>query len=91
MLQRGNRDRGCLHFAVRGEELIERSEGAAPKFAPDRVRAAHILVDNPEQAQRFALLLKLLVDASVVASERTHTNHRNVNEVPRRQEKFSCG
>jgi hypothetical protein len=36
-------------------------------------------------------LLKLFVDARVVAPERTHANDRNVNKVPRMQEKVSCG
>jgi hypothetical protein len=91
VLQRGNRDRGRLHLAVSGEELLKRSKRAASELAPHRVRAGHILVDNPEQAERFALLLQLFVDARVVAPERTHTNDRNVNKVPRMQEKVSCG
>ena len=90
-MQRRNRDRRRLHLAMSGEELIERSEGTAAKFPSNRIRSAHILVHNSEQAQRLTLLLEFLVDASVVAPERTHTDHRNVDEVPRMQERFSCG
>src|ERR1700745_939620 len=91
MMQRRNRDRGRLHLAMSSEEVIERPEGSAAKSPPARIRSAHILIHNSEQAQRLTLLLEFFVDASVVASERTHTDQRNVDEGPRRQERFSCG
>src|ERR1700745_1076869 len=91
MMQGRNRDRDRLHLAMCSEELLERPEGTAAICPLDPIRPAHILVHNSEHAQRLTLLLEFLVDAGVVASERTHTDHRNVDKVPRMQERFSCG
>src|SRR5215475_1357660 len=72
-------DRGSLNLTVRGEELIERSEGAAVEFAGDGVGARDVAIDHAEQAERLALLLEFLVDAGVVASEGADPYHRDVD------------
>ena len=77
MMNRRNRNRCRLHFVVSGDELIDRSEGAAAKFARKRVGAGNIGINNSCQANRLALLRKILIDARVVASECTGANDCN--------------
>src|SRR5882762_4285772 len=79
MVNGGNRDGGRLDFAVGGDELFQGSEGAASEFAADGVGAADVTVDDAQQTDRFALVLELSVDAGVVAAERAHADHCDVN------------
>ncbi len=81
MLHRGNSDGGRLHLAVGGNQLLDRSESAAAEFAGDSVGAGHVGIHNPHQADRFALLRQLVIDAGVVASEGAHADHSHVNNV----------
>ena len=73
------RNRGGLDFAVRGEELVERSEGAAAKLKGYGIGTGHVAVDHAKQAERLALLLEFLVDAGVVASEGADPYHHDVD------------
>jgi hypothetical protein len=43
----------------------------------------HVRVHHPHQADRFALLGQLVIDAGVVAPESAHADHRDVNKVVR--------
>jgi hypothetical protein len=76
-----NGDGSGLHFAVRGHQLVERSERAAAKFVCDRVGASYVAVDDAQQTDRFALLLELSVDTRVIAPKGAHADHRDVNDV----------
>ena len=83
MPHRGHGDRGGLHFAVRGDQLLDRAEGAAAEFAGDGVGARHVGIHHAHQADRLALLRQLVIDAGVVASEGAHADHGDVDEVVR--------
>jgi hypothetical protein len=89
MIDRRHSDGGGLDFAVRSEQLFERSEGAAPELAGDGVSARHIAVDNTEQAESLSLLFELLVDAGVITSERAYSDHGDVDDSGRIQVEFS--
>ena len=78
---RGNSDGGGLHFAVRGHQLLDRPESAAAEFAGDGVGPGHIGIHHSHQADRFALLRQLVIDAGVVASKGAHADHSHVNKV----------
>jgi hypothetical protein len=65
---------------VRGEQLVERSEGAAIEFAGPSIGTSHVAIDHAQQAERFALLLKFLVDAGVVAAEGADSHHDHVDD-----------
>ncbi len=45
------------------------------------VGSRHIRIHHAHQADRFALLRQLVIDAGVVASEGAHADHRDVNKV----------
>jgi len=47
----------------------------------NRVGSRQIRVDDSHQADGLALLRQLVIDAGVVASERTHADHGYVDEV----------
>jgi hypothetical protein len=74
-----------LEFAVRGDELFDRTKGAATKFAGNRVRPGQVCIHDSHKSDGFALLRQLVIDAGMVASEVTCANYRYVNEVVSRQ------
>ena len=80
---RGYGHRGGLHFAVRGDQLLDRAKCAATEFAGHSVGPRHIRVHHSHQANRFALLCQLVIDAGVVAPEGAHADHCDVNKVVR--------
>jgi hypothetical protein len=53
---------------VRGQHLLDRSEGLAAKFTGDRIGARCVGIDNTNQAN-LTRLLQLLIDASVIAAK----------------------
>ena len=81
MLHRGYSDRGGLHFAVRGHQLLDRSKPAAAEFPGDSVGPGDVGVHHAHQADGFAPLRQLVIDAGVVASEGTYTDDRDVDKV----------
>jgi hypothetical protein len=81
MLHRGDSDRGRLHLAVRGHQLLNRSKSAAAKFTGDGVGPGYIRIHHAHQADRFALLRQLVIDAGVVAPKGAHADHRHVDRV----------
>ena len=80
---RGHGHGGGLHFAVRGHQLLDRAKCAAAEFAGHGVGPRHVRVHYAHQADRFALLGQLVIDAGVVAPESAHADHRDVNKVVR--------
>ena len=80
MIDGGDRDGSGLDFAMGGEQLVERSEGAAIEFAGHGIGARHIAIDHAQQAERLALLLELLVNAGVVAAEGADSHHGDVDD-----------
>ena len=78
-MSRGNRDRSSLHFAVGGDKLLEGSEGAATELAPDGIGARDVAVDDTQEPHGLALLLKLFVDAGMVAAKGPYADHGYVN------------
>ena len=80
---RGYGNRSGLHLAVGGHQLLDRAKGAAAEFAGHGVGPRHIGVDHSHQADRFALLGQLVIDAGVVASEGAHADHCDVDKVVR--------
>jgi len=69
MAEGWNRDRGCLHFAMRGDELCDRTKGTAAEFASQRIGARQDRVHDPHQPHRLALLRQLPIDAGMIASK----------------------
>ena len=51
----------------------------------DGVGPRHVAIDDAQQAERLSLLFELLVDAGVIAAERAHTNHDNIDNAGRVQ------
>jgi len=74
-------DRGSLNFAMSCYELFDRSETSAAELAGDLIRAFKIFIDDANEPDWFALLGKLMVDASMVPSKCSHTDDGCVNEV----------
>src|SRR5437660_7527243 len=81
MLESGTRDRGSLHFAVRGSELLDGSETATTELAGNCISASKIGIHHADQAHRLTLLRKLLVNAGMIAPERTYTDDRNIYKI----------
>src|SRR5215510_2520695 len=81
MLSRGNRDRRSLNLTVGGNELFEGSERTTTEFAAHRVRACDVAVDDPQQTNRFTLILQLLVHTRVIAPKCTHADYGYVDDV----------
>ena len=81
MPHRGYSHRRGLHFAVRGHQLLDRSKGAAAEFPGHSIGPRHVGVHHSHQADRFALLRQLVIDAGVVAPEGTHSDDRDVDKV----------
>jgi hypothetical protein len=80
-----------LDGAVGRYELLDRTKTPATKFAGDRVRSCRIRIDDSHQPHRQTLLGKLMVNASMVAAERSHTDNGDVDEVVSGQASFSTG
>jgi hypothetical protein len=57
------------HFAVRRDELVNRSERPAVEFSRNSVGTLEVRIHHPHEADCFPLLGKLVVYACVVASE----------------------
>jgi hypothetical protein len=72
--------------AVRGQHLLHRTERVAAELTRDGVGAVKIGIDHARQANRFALLFELLVDAGVVASKDAHPHYRDGNRFVSLQE-----
>src|SRR4029077_7480033 len=89
MMDGGNGNRGGLHFAVGGDELFEGTECAATELARHRIGACDVTVYYSQQADWFALLLKLLVDTGVVAAEGAHADYGDIHNAVRTQKGFS--
>src|SRR5438094_4434374 len=81
MLESGNRDRGSLNFAVRSSELLDGSEATTAELAGDGISASKVSIHHADQAHRLTLLRKLLVNAGMIAPERTYTDDRNVYKI----------
>jgi hypothetical protein len=66
---------------VRSQHLLDRTESAAAELPRHRIGAVEIRIDHAHQSNRFALLLELLIDSGVVASEDAHTDHSDGNRI----------
>jgi hypothetical protein len=78
---RGHSHRCSLDFAVCGSELLDGTEGATSEFPGGGVGSGQVRIDDPHQADRFALLCQLVIDAGVVASEGANADYGYVNDV----------
>src|SRR5580693_259731 len=81
MMAGGHRHRGSLDFAVRGNQLVNRTKTAAAEFARHFISLRGVRIHDSDQPHRHALPRKLVVDASVVAAKCTHADYGNVDEV----------
>jgi hypothetical protein len=63
---------------VRGEHLLDRSEGLATELARDGVGARRVGIDDSNQTHA-AGLLKLLIDAGVIAPEGANADDGDVD------------
>jgi hypothetical protein len=86
MMDRWRCHRGRAHFAVRGEHLLDRTEGAAAELARHRVGAVQVRIDHAQQSNGYSLLLKLVINPGVVASKDAHSYYRNGNRIVSLQE-----
>ena len=69
----GNGNRGRVHFLT-GEQFANRRVGFGVGLGSDGFGAGHVGIDYPDQLDRFALLLQLVVNAGVIAPESATTN-----------------
>jgi hypothetical protein len=83
--RRGNRS--GLHFAVRGQHLLDRAEGLTVELARDRIGAIDIRVDNTHKANGVALKFKFLVHSGMVASENARAHDCDTDRILHWQEK----
>ena len=83
-------DRGGLDFAVGSGELLDRTESAAAEFASNGIGPRRVCINDSHQADGFALLLQLVVDAGMVVSEGAHADHGYVNKVVGSQIRLSA-
>jgi hypothetical protein len=71
---------------MRGEHLLDRTEGAAAELARNGIGPVKIRVDHAHQPNRFALLFQLLINSGVIASEDAHPDDCDGNRILRLQE-----
>ncbi len=83
------RDRRGLQLAVRRQHLQHRAEGLAAELAGHSIGAVHIGIDHAQQSNRLSLLFEFFVDAGMIASKNTHSNHGDGNRIFGWQETFS--
>ena len=81
MMHRRHRDGSRLHFTVRTNKLFNRPKPAASKFARHSVSLRDVSINHSDQSHRLTLLSKLLIDASMIASECTHPDNRNIYKI----------
>lgn len=74
---------------MRGQHLRDRSEGAAAKFARNRVSPVQIGIDHANQSNRLTMLFEFFIDAGVIAPEDAYANDGNRNGFTRGQRAFS--
>ena len=91
MMDRRHGHRSSLHFTMRADELFDGTKPAASKFAGYRVSLCNIRIHHANQPHRLTLLGKLLINAGMIASKCTHTDHRDVYEVDGGQFYFPAG
>ena len=80
MLNSGHGYGSSLNLTVGGDELFDRTEGAATELTGGIVGPRQVRIDHSDQPNRLALLRQLVINAGVIASESAHANHRDVNE-----------
>ena len=61
--------------------MVDRTKTSAPKFAGDHVGAFEVVVNDADQSYRFTLPGKLMINAGVVATERSYADYGYVDEV----------
>jgi hypothetical protein len=76
MMQRRNRH-GCGFHAP--EKFFYRSQRGAAKLAGYGLRLGSVAIHNGNQFHAAALLLQIMVNARMVATERAYTNDRHPN------------
>lgn len=79
MMQRRNRDRSCLDFAVRSEKLFEGSETTATEFPRNGIGSRSVRVYDSHEPDGFAFTLKLVIDAGMIPSKSSHTTNCDVD------------
>src|SRR5579872_2583920 len=82
----GRRHGGRADLAMRGEHLLDGTEGPATELSRYRIRAIKVRIDHTHQANRVALLFQFFVDAGVIASENAHPHHGDGNRIVSLQE-----
>ena len=80
MVDGGHGDRGSLDCHL-PKQLLQASERGHTEFFPHRLCACPIWVDQGGQMHRLALLLKLVIDAGVVASKDADANYSDVDDL----------
>jgi hypothetical protein len=85
----GHSDRCGPDFAVRCEKLVCGSKWTTVKFSGYHIGAGKSSINNADQANGSAILLKLVINASVIASKRSNADYRDWNEFFVSQKSFS--
>jgi hypothetical protein len=85
----GSRYGRRLHFAARGQHLLDRAESLAAKLASDGVGAIYIGVHHAQQADCFPLVFQFLVDSCVIAPKNAHAHDGDRDRILNWQQKFS--
>ena len=79
MLERGDRNRGRLDFRAGVDHLLDRTESARTIEPGDVIGPDHVGVRYGEQANRFSLLLKLVIHTRVILPKCTCTYYGDVD------------
>jgi hypothetical protein len=74
-----DRYRSGLNLAMRTDQLFNRAETPATEFAGDCVSPGNVGIDDAHQSHGFILFGELMIDASVIAPEGSHTDNCDVN------------
>ena len=67
MMRSRHRDRRCLHLTVDPKKLLKTAKRAAVEFLGNRVGTGEVRINYANQAHRFTIFCKLVIDARVVS------------------------
>ena len=67
MMNSRNSNRRCLHFDVGPKKLLKAAKCAAVEFLGNRVGTGEVRINYANQAHRFTIFCKLVIDARVVS------------------------
>jgi hypothetical protein len=66
---------------VRRNKLVDRSKAAATEVSRHGVSPRRIGIHNSDESHGCALLCELAVNASVIPTKRSHTDHGDVDQI----------